>query len=77
MGSLSLKIKMRYLYVDNAANFNHTAGVHVAQHGWEGNPQHAGSHEELRTVALGGCHQAVHPTATLGWILHIFWYQQS
>lgn len=77
MGSFPFKIKMRYLYMDNATTFNHTAGVCIVQHVWEGNLQHAGSQEELRTVALGGCHQAVHGTAMLGCILLFFWYRWS
>lgn len=58
----------------NDATFNYSVGVHVAQHVWEGNPQHARHQGEVGTVAFGGYHEAVQGIIMLGCLLHVFWY---
>lgn len=59
----------------NDTTFNHTVGVHIAQHVQEGNPQHARHLGEVGTVAFGGYHEAVQGTVILGCLLHIFCYR--
>lgn len=39
--------------MDKLYYFYRTAGVHIAQHVWDGNPQHAGDPWEVGTAAFG------------------------
>lgn len=59
MGSSLFKIKRedREMWI-NDTTFNHTVGVHIAQHVREGNPQHVRHLGEVGTVAFRGCHES-------------------